>query len=150
MFFAANRFIIIFVGGYDYAPDNLSAERLEASNFLRDVIPSGIQHYLKFLEIVFPPADPDYVPSDSLVYNDWVQTMNYIKESNLRLETLRVHFFDFTFPQFVTAYRKSDLTWGGGMAIVSMYQRILEPVAHIHKSLRWCFIHAAWLGPGFL
>lgn len=65
MLFAANRFIIISVGGYDYAPDNLSAERLGASNFLRDVIPSGMLHYHKFLEIVFPPVNPDYVPSDS-------------------------------------------------------------------------------------
>lgn len=30
------------------------------------------------------------------------------------------------------------------MAIVSMYQRILELVAQIRRSLHRCFIHAAW------
>lgn len=53
VFFAANRFIIMPIGGYACAPDNLSAGRLEASIFLRDVVPSEMLYYLKFLRLFF-------------------------------------------------------------------------------------------------
>lgn len=99
VFFSKNRFVIMPTEGvYFDIPEELP-ERLEASIFLRDVVPRNMLSCLWSLELVFPPIDLNYILLESPAYHDWVKTISYVHEqlSSHRgvLTCLRTYFSEF-------------------------------------------------------
>lgn len=97
MFFSGNRFAIY--DSYvrwpwdlpseqpDAAADNpgYRYERLAASQFLRDVVPANCLADLRFLELVFPPYEPDSWPLDQHpAVVDWRAAVDGIPRWNQR------------------------------------------------------------------
>lgn len=147
IFFSKNRFVIMPCGGvYFEAPESTPC-RFEASIFLRDVVPSRMLHLLKFLEVVIPPADPDYMSSESSAYEDWGKTVSYLQEtlSHPGWLTLRIHFQDFRCLDEASPYRRSLISREHGLqTIIAMYERILFPLTRSQDLLNQCSVHAAW------
>lgn len=97
--FPKNRFVIMPTEGvYFDIPEKLP-ERLEASIFLRDVVPRNMLSCLWSLELVFPPIDLNYILLGSPAYHGWVKTISYVHEqlSSHRgvLTCLRTYFSEF-------------------------------------------------------
>jgi hypothetical protein len=61
--------------------------RLEASIFLTSTVPPNALRFLRFLEVVFPPFDENYLHLDELAYQDWLRTIDYVSDK-LCLPTL--------------------------------------------------------------
>ncbi|ODM15043.1 hypothetical protein SI65_09538 [Aspergillus cristatus] len=121
-------------------------DRLEASIFSRDIVPLRMLHSLKFLEIVFPPADLGYISLRSPAHQDWVETTSYVEDKlNLSRLTLRVYFHGFRSLSDATPHRRSVLTREEGMqTTISMYELIASPLSQLGNRLGRCFVHAAW------
>lgn len=68
-------------GGVYFGSLKSTPRRVEASIFLRDVVFSRMLHLLKFLEAVLPPADPDYMSSETSAHKDWDKTVSYLQET---------------------------------------------------------------------
>ncbi len=86
VFFSANRFVV-----HDldiFPPDRLRKlrgdypyERLAASQFLRQVIPTHCIAYLRFLELVFPLYLPETWPqADHPAVRDWRETVSWLRD----------------------------------------------------------------------
>ena len=103
-------------------------------------------HLLKFLEAVIPPADPDYMSSESSAYTDWDKAVAYLQETLCPgWLTSRIYFHDFRCLHEASPYRKSVISREQGIqTIIAMYERILVPLSRLQGLLNWCFVHAAW------
>jgi hypothetical protein len=117
VFFSRNRFIVHdfrarlpwFLPHEQYdqpvAPDTINTstenrypfERLTASEFLRDIVPTHCLGYLRFLELVFPPYLPNAWPrQEDPAGLDWAATVNWLREQiEVPALTLRVVMADF-------------------------------------------------------
>lgn len=146
VFFSKNHFVIMPFGGVYYEAPKSTPLQFEASVFLRDVVPSRLLHLLKFLEVVIPPADPDYMSSESSAYKDWDKTISYLQRTLYPGQlTLRIYFHDFRCLIEASPYRKSFISREQGFqTIIATYDRILLPLSRLQGLLNWCFIHAAW------
>ena len=92
VFFSANRFIVHDLTGTPWSLDSLRGrggylrseypfQRLAASQFLREVIPTHCIAYLRFLELVFPPYFPATWPQmDHLAMQDWRETVGWLQD----------------------------------------------------------------------
>lgn len=108
VFFSANRFIvhdhrssppwIPLPGPESESSETLSCdyhypyERLAASQFLREVIPTHCLAHLRFLELVFPPYPPPTWPqTDHPAIQDWRKTVSWLRDKvNGPVLTLRL------------------------------------------------------------
>lgn len=76
--FSKNRFIVMPSGGPFYAAAKPAVlDRLEASIFLRDVVPPIMLYSLKFLEIIFPPTIPGCIFLGSPAHQNWIEAIFY-------------------------------------------------------------------------
>lgn len=145
VFFIQNRFIIAPIDGYGN-PAKPVLERFEASIFLQDIMPIHFLSRLKFLEIVFPPLDEDYISSRGLALHDWDNTIDNMKDKlDLPNLTLRVYFADFYTITYTTPLRR-QLTRAEGIAkVVKAYMRMIRPFKVFKENgLQNFFLHAAW------
>lgn len=143
VFFTQNRFIIAPLDGYGNAAKTI-LDRFEASSFLQDVLPAQFLHRLKFLEIVFPPLDEEYMSPRVRALENWCHT---IEDTNLNFPdmTLRVYIADFYTASHATPLRKNMSRQEGIKKVVSTYMQIIRPLEKWKTGgLRRLFIHAAW------
>ncbi|OJJ85894.1 uncharacterized protein ASPGLDRAFT_1290912 [Aspergillus glaucus CBS 516.65] len=121
-------------------------DRLEASIFLRDVLPPIMLYSLKFLEIIFPPTIPGCIFLGSPAHQNWIETISYVQgKLNLPRLTLRIYFPNLRSFQDKMLHRKSALTREEGMqSIVSMHESITSPLSQLGNRLSRCFVHAVW------
>ena len=61
LFFSSNHFIITSSSNGPNAIAETTPKRLEASVFLRDVVPFTSLRWLRSVELVFPPCEDDYL-----------------------------------------------------------------------------------------
>lgn len=143
VFFMRNRFVITPSGGCN-RPAESTPSRIEASIFLTDVVPSNALRFLRFLEVVFPPFDKDYLRPQEPAYQDWLQTIDHIKEKlHLPMLTLRVYMADhLPNGQGVTPFR-NKMTKEQGIKVLKMYARSLVPLSKL-RGLNRFFAHLAW------
>ena len=144
--FSKNRFMVMPGGGVYYKAPKSTPHRFGASIFLTDVVPPRMLYLLKFLEVVIPPADPDYMFSELSAYKDWEATVSYLRETFYpEWLAFRIYFHDFRCLNEASPYRKSAISREQGIqTIIAIYERILLPLSRLQGLLNRCFIHAAW------
>ena len=153
VFFKRNRFVITPSAGCNH-PATHTPNRLEASVFLTDVVPCPALRFLRFLELVFPPFEHDYLGPHEPAYKDWLQTLDHVKQHlSLPALTLRVYMADYLPPgegggggggqRTSPSLFRAHWTKEQGKTIVWSYLRILTPLARL-KGLKGFFAHLAW------
>ena len=144
VFFKRNRFVITPPGGCNRPADN-TPNRLELSAFLTDVVPSNALRFLRFLEMVIPPFEEDYLRPHEPAYQDWLQTIDRIGEQLcLPSLTIRIYMADYL-PrggESIASFR-ANMTKEQFMTIFKMYVRTLGPLSKL-RGLRRFFVHLAW------
>jgi hypothetical protein len=142
VFFSRNRFVVTSSERFPTMPILSTPPRLEVSLFLREALPSHTLGLLRFLEIVFPPFDHDYLRTGSSAHKDWLQTILYIRDRlNLPSLTLRVYFADVMFEPQDSEFRKL-ITVEQGKAVFQSYARTLRPLSKLReKGLDRFFVH---------
>ncbi|KAI9738890.1 MAG: hypothetical protein M1818_005203 [Claussenomyces sp. TS43310] len=141
VFFSTNRFVIVPSGGPTRLAKNTPAQ-LEISLFLRDVVPSQALRFLRSLEVVFPPFQNDYLCPYEPAYEDWLQTIEFVRELlYLPTLTLRVYMADYILHgERVVDFRR-NITKQQGMTVLKMYIRTLWPLSKLRESgLRRFFV----------
>lgn len=143
--FTQNRCIVTPVDGYGCAPKTVLS-CFESSIFLRDIVPSDYLCRLKFLEIVFPPVDEEYLEPRGPALQDWEHTIDYFKDKlNLPNLTLRIYFADFYGSCHAPVSRKKLGREEGTSKVLGAYMRIIRPLEKLKANgLTWLFVHAAW------
>ena len=127
VFFSGNRFIV-----YDFdalmpwdLPDDVEPcpyDRLFASTFLRNLIPTHCLADLRFLELVFPPYEPDFWPCRAAI-QDWSETVDWIRDK-VDAPALTVSVVMADFHDGFEDVRK-DLTKDQGTQIIGGYLSVL-------------------------
>jgi hypothetical protein len=131
IFYSRNQFVLDPQEGRR-TPVHSTPERVEASLFLRDLMPVSAIHHLRSLEIVFPPFEGDYLPSDSAGYRDWITTISYLAEhANLPQLTLKVLMSD-VYGGYHLPYRRG-LTRAQKVTVLRMYACVLQPLASLKR-----------------
>ena len=150
VFFTRNRFIITPSAGCNHLAAH-TPNRLEASVFLTDVVPCPALRFLRFLELIFPPFEHDYLRPHEPAYKDWLQTLDQVKQHlSLPALTLRVYMADYLLPEgggggerTLPSSFHAHMTKEQGMTIMTSYMRTLTPLAKL-KGLKGFFAHLAW------
>lgn len=139
VFFSGNRFIV-----HDYRgdipfkipedPAKYHSDRLAASIFLREVVPSQMPREIHDLELVFPPYSPMGWPEEGHpALADWAETVCWAREKmNLCGLTLRLVMADS--PYGPAAPGRGSITADQVEEILSTYRRIVSPVAVLAQS----------------
>lgn len=143
VFFGGNRFVVIPKEGCTL-PTRSTPDRLEVSVFLREIVPTQALSYLRFLEIVFPPFDGDFLAQDTPAFQDWIDLLNFlkIKLTPSRL-TLRVHFADYDSTGYHRSLWRVNMTPAKCQDIFRAYYRTLEPLKILKRNLGCLFVHLA-------
>ena len=135
-------------------PSAYPAQRLAASQFLRDVVPANGLGYLRFLELVFPPYNYQCWPQDGHpALQDWAHTLNWAKNKiSIPGLTLRLTMAGAARLPPEAPDQRWELTQAQGDEVLAGYNRILRPLAclgegglaHFHAALAWPWKWAAW------
>lgn len=143
IFFKKNRFVITPARGYKRVADSTST-RLEISIFLTEVVPPNAVGFLTYLEVVFPPFDTDYLRLRESACQDWLQTIDYVREKlYLPTLTLRVYMANhYPNGQGVTPFQDA-MTKEQGIVMIAMYRRMLIYLQKLNLTSRF-FVHLAW------
>ena len=140
LFFSNNRFIITSSNGPD-AIAKTTPERLEASIFLRDVVPFTSLRWLRSVELVFPPFEDDYLRATEPAYSDWLQTIDYIKNQlNTPMMDLHMHMADpVTDHGFVVEDQiyRANLTKEQYWTVLAMYVRLINTFRRLYRFKRF-------------
>ncbi len=139
-------------------PSAYPAQRLAASQFLRDVVPVHCLGHLRSLEFVFPPYNDQCWPQDGHpALLDWVGTINWAKTKlripglTLRLTMAGVGNIPPRFPD-----DRGHLSQAQGDQVLAGYDRILRPLAclgegglaHFYADFAWPWKWTAWVDEG--
>lgn len=145
VFFKQNRFIIAPVEGYG-EPAKTVLDRFEASAFLQDIVPPRFLPCFRFLEIVFPPVDEEYLSPRIPALQDWDNLLDDMKNKlDIPNLTLRIYFAVFYTATYATPFRKHITHKEGLTRVVSAYMRIIRPLEEWKANgLHQLFMHAAW------
>jgi hypothetical protein len=140
VFFMKNRFVITPAKGCTSVPKS-TPSRLEISIFLTSIVPSNALGLLRFIEVVFPPFDEDYLRPHEPAYQDWLQTIDYVKDKlYLPTLTLRVYMADHAaHGNNVTLFRRR-ITKEQQRTILSMWVRTFRPLSKLNGMNRF-FAH---------
>ena len=129
VFFSQNRFVITSSKGPDVVSED-TPERLEASIFLKDTVPFSSLHWLRSIELVFPPFEEDYLRTTDPAYKDWLQAVSHVVEQlSIPMLDLHVHMADPKTDdgQIVEgAVYRPNLHKGRSLKICGMYMRTLR------------------------
>jgi hypothetical protein len=149
VFYGQNRFVVAPTGGVTWTGVDHPPERLPISSFLSSVVTMDALHYLRFLEIVFPPFGIEqrciYCPAQSTQWQDWIETLEKAKEHlDLPKLTIRVCFAEYLPPQppwmsTIPPYR-ARMANEERNAILEMYTEILSPLKNLRGLARF-FAH---------
>jgi hypothetical protein len=141
VFFSGNRFIVYDgLGDPDPYPEasgipghDYPYERLAASQFLRDVIPTYCIARLRFLELVFPPYIPSTWPhTDHPAMRDWRETVVWLRDKiNGPILTLRLIGVEIVHDEMVSCYIPSTITVAEGNTIYKAYMDLLQPLKQL-------------------
>ncbi|KAL8701351.1 MAG: hypothetical protein Q9201_004952 [Fulgogasparrea decipioides] len=143
IFFAKNRFVIAPIGGC-FHPADSTPSRLEAWVFLKDVMPLNALPFLRFLEIVIPPFEDDYLRPHESAYQEWLQAIDWIKEKLcLPMLTLRICAADCLMTSINTSPYRSKITEEQAQKILGMYGRTVAPLSRLNGLHRF-FAHFVW------
>ena len=158
LFFSNNRFIITSSNG-PTAIAETTPERLEASVFLTDIVPFSSLHWLRSVELVFPPFEDDYLRATEPAYSDWLQTIDYIKNQlNTPIMDLHMHMADpETYAGTVVEGRiyRPNLTKEQSKKVIAMYVRLLNTFTPLfrfkgftmHLALPWAWDQSGYHRP---
>jgi hypothetical protein len=137
VFFMKNRFIITPVEGCTSVPES-TPSRLEISVFLRNTVPSNALGFLKFIELVFPPFDEDYLRPHEPAYQDWLQTIDYVKDKlYFPTLTLRVYMADHAAHGNNVTPFNFRITKEQQIRILAMWIRTLRPLSKLNRMNRF-------------
>lgn len=146
IFFAKNRFIVTPGREFQESPATSSSERLSCSTFLTDIVSSNALQFLRFLELVFPPFENDYLRRDEPAYQDWLRTIDHVKDKlNLPLLILRVCMADYRpdgTPGSLIRFRY-NATSETKSQVIRMYIHTLRSLSQL-KGLKRFFTIVAW------
>ena len=143
VFFKRNRFVITPSAGCN-RPADKTPNRLEISAFLTDVVPSNALRFLRFLEVVIPPFEEDYLRPHEPAYQDWLQTIDCIGEQLcLPMLTVRVYMAEYLPRGGESSPFRAKMTKEQGTTILKMYARTLGHLSKL-RGLRRFFVHLAW------
>ncbi|KAH6629986.1 hypothetical protein B0J18DRAFT_474564 [Chaetomium sp. MPI-SDFR-AT-0129] len=116
-------------------PSSYPAERLAASEFLRDVVPTGSLNHLRFLELVFPPYNHDCWPDDAhpaLV--DWAATIDWLQDKlNTNKLTLRFTVAGSEFWPPHDTDKRVGVTQEQGNRVLAGYDRVARPLGRLGR-----------------
>ena len=140
VFFSGNRFIVHDGLGTPYPYPESSEilghdypyERLAASQFLRDVIPTHCIARLRFLELIFPPYPPSTWPqTDHPAMQDWRETVGWLRDKiNGPILTLRLIGAEIN-DEMPSSYTPSTITVAEGNTIHKAYMDLLLPLKQL-------------------
>jgi len=121
-------------------------ERFEASIFLQDIIPAHFLPRLRFLEVVFPPLDEEYLSPRCSALHDWDNTIdNIMKKLDRPNLKVRIYFADFYDASYASLFCKKITRKEGMTKVASAYMRIVRPLERLKAhGLSQLFVHAAW------
>lgn len=126
--FKQNRFINAPVEGYG-EPAKTVLDRFEASTFLQDIVPPRFLPSFRFLEIVFPPVDEEYLSPRIPALQNWDNLLDGVKNKlDIPNLTLRIYFADFYTATYAAPFRKQITRKEGLTRVVSAYMRIIRPL----------------------
>ncbi|KAL8737158.1 MAG: hypothetical protein Q9181_001976 [Wetmoreana brouardii] len=141
--FAKNRFVIAPIGGCFHSAES-TRSRLEASIFLKDVMPLNALPFLRFLDIIIPPFEDDYLRPNEPAYQEWLETIDWIKgKLCLSMLMLRICAADCLMTSINTTTYRSKITQEQAQMILGMYGRTVAPLSRLN-SLHRFFAHFAW------
>ncbi len=137
VFFSTNHFVVHDLHmfppyWYGSARGDYPYERLAASQFLRQVIPTHCIAYLRFLELVFPPYLPKAWPQTSHpAMQDWRETVSWLRDEingpalTLRLVGADIKHWIVTPPHQIRTVAQGDMIHSAYMGIL----QALKPLA---------------------
>jgi hypothetical protein len=112
-------------------------DRLSASIFLRDVVPTPCLAYLRFLELVFPPYPHQTWPQATHpAMQDWRATVDWLRDK-IKAPGLTLRFVaadstdDWVPPGDEDPADRSAMTEAQGNAILAAYKEIIRPLRHL-------------------
>ena len=142
IFFSKNRFVVLPSEGCGHVVTH-PPSRLEPSMFLKDVVPFTALPFLKFVEIVFPPFDGDYIKPGEPAFRDWISTIDQVKgQLNLPQLTLRVYMTDLPQMEAVTSTFRHTVTSEQKSTIYRSYVTAFYPLQAL-KGVNRFFAHLA-------
>ncbi|KAF2431377.1 hypothetical protein EJ08DRAFT_678404 [Tothia fuscella] len=110
------------------------------------VIPRSVIHFLRFIEIVFPPFEKDYLLTLEPAYQQWLQTVASMEnELHLAKVTLRVYMADLNIcaqDQRLPDYYHR-IAEERGIILERMHERVIQPLTEL-KGLSKFFVHSVW------
>ncbi len=135
-------------------PSAYPAQRLAASQFLRDVVPVNCLGYLRFLELVFPPYNDQCWPQDGHpALQDWAYTLDWAKNKiSVPSLTLRLTMAGVLDIPPHSPDERRELTQAQGDQVLAGYNRILSTLAcfregglaHFYANFAWPWKWASW------
>lgn len=155
MFFSRNRFIV-----HDRSSDlklthgiseesrlainqaRYAGSQLGASMFLRDVVPEACLGHLRFLELVFPPYEPDHWPVEAHpAVEDWVKTVEWAR-TRLNIGGLTVRLVMADQSEWEPLWTRQHMLQDEGTRIIEAYWVILNPLVRLRELRRFyaCFV----------
>lgn len=144
VFFRMNRVVVLHSGGKHFVATHTPAQ-LEASFFLKSVIPSRNLAFIRFLELAFPPFEDDYLQTTEPAYQDWIETIDHLQaHMNLSRLTLRIYMRD----QIPAWFGRLEVPFRANMTkdrigtIIGKYFTILCPLRRL-EGLHRLFLHLA-------
>ena len=140
VFFLRNRFII--------RPacylDEQASSRIPVSIFLTEILPSNALCLLRDLELVFPIAAHQYLHPYEPAYQDWIRTIDLVKEQLcLPLLTVRLYMAGRFPDETIALLHDLEIFSGPGMAICRTISRVVQPLSKL-KGLHAFFVYLAW------
>ncbi len=140
VFFSQNRFIITSSKGPNGLAES-TPERLEASVWLKNIVPFISLRWLRSVELVFPPFEGDYLRATDPAYGDLLQTIEHVeKELCIRMIDLHIHMAD---PETdngsvvgAPTYRP-NLEKEQSQKVIAMYVRTLKTLPPLNRFRRF-------------
>lgn len=137
-FFGNNRFVVVPTRGCPL-PAYGTADRLEVSIFLREVVPVQALPCIQFLEIVFLPFDGNFLAPNEPAYQDWIELLDFLSDklTPSRL-TLRIYFSDYDIDGYCHSDYRVHMTPAKYNTIIQAYDRTLRPLKKLPG------VHPSW------
>lgn len=122
--------------------DRYAGSQFGASTFLRDVVPEACLGHLRFLELVFPPYEPDHWPTEAhLAVEDWIETVEWVR-TRLNIGGLTIRLVMADQSEWEPLWTRKHMSKNQGTRIIEAYWMILSPLVRLRELRRFyaCFV----------
>lgn len=122
--------------------DRYAGSQFGASTFLRDVVPEACLGHLRFLELVFPPYEPDHWPTEAHpAMEDWVETVEWAR-TRLNIGGLTIRLVMADQSEWEPLWTRKHMSKNQGTRIIEAYWMILSPLVRLRelRSFYACFV----------